>query len=189
MNHIGTKPIETDRLLLRRFTTDDAQDMYQNWASDGEVTKYLTWPAHADVSVTRAVLASWVKEYENDHVYQWAITVKGEGNASIGSIAVVSMEEETGKAQIGYCIGKAWWGRGITAEALSAVIGFLFEQTGANRIEARHDTNNPNSGRVMQKCGMTYEGTLRMSDKNNQGICDTAWYSILKREYESGAKK
>ena len=60
MKHIGTKNIETERLILRRFTLDDADAMYRNWASDDEVTKYLTWPAHSSVDITKMVLADWV---------------------------------------------------------------------------------------------------------------------------------
>jgi ribosomal-protein-alanine N-acetyltransferase len=64
-------------------------------------------------------------------------------------------------AHIGYCIGRKWWHSGITSEALESVIQFLIEEVGLNRIESRHDPRNPNSGAVMKKCGMKYEGTLR----------------------------
>ena len=73
MNKIGTKTIETPRLLLRRFTIDDAEDMYHNWASDPEVTRYLTWPTHADVETTRALLEDWVAKYADGAWFNWAI--------------------------------------------------------------------------------------------------------------------
>ena len=85
--------------------------------------------------------------------------------------------------ETGYCIGRNWWHRGIVSEVLAELIRFFFEEMGVNRIEARHDVNNPNSGAVMRKCGMKYEGTMRQSDWNNQGICDTCWYSILRSDY------
>ena len=69
------------------------------------------------------------------------------------------------------------------SEALEAVLDFLFEEVGFNRIESRHDPHNPHSGDVMRKCGMTYEGTAREADWNNQGLCDTAHYAILRREW------
>jgi ribosomal-protein-alanine N-acetyltransferase len=68
------------------------------------------------------------------------------------------------------------------SEALKAVMDFFFDEVGANRIESRHDPNNPHSGMVMKKCGMKYEGTMRMADRNNQGICDACWYALLKLE-------
>ena len=66
------------------------------------------------------------------------------------------------------------------SEALKAVMDFLFDEVGFNRLESRHDPNNPNSGKVMVKCGMKYECTMQRSDWNNQGICDASWYALLK---------
>ena len=180
MKHLGTLELNTCRLRLRRFTLADAHAMFSNWASDPEVTCFLTWPAHQNEGVSRWVLESWLSEYEKENYYQWAIEYEGQ---PVGSISVVSANDSVETVQIGYCIGKRWWHKGITSEALEAVIKFFFEEVGVNRVEARHDSNNPNSGAVMRKCGMKYEGTLRQSDRNNQGICDACWYSILRSEY------
>lgn len=181
MKHLGTQTIETPRLLLRRFTLEDAPAMYRNWASDPEVTKYLTWPTHESVTVSRQVLTDWVDQYENDTFYQWAIVLKETGEP-IGSIGVVEQNQRAKLAHVGYCIGRNWWHRGITSEAMKAVMDFLFDQVGVNRVESRHDPRNVNSGAVMRKCGMQYEGTLRQSDWNNQGICDASWYALLAQE-------
>ncbi len=180
MKHIGTQILETQRLILRRYKTSDAEAMYRNWASDDEVTKFLTWPTHSNVEITRHLLEEWVESYANTETYHWAITVKDNGDEPIGDIAVVGIKDKVAVAHIGYCIGKNWWNKGITSEALMAVRDFLFDIVGVNRIEARHDSNNPNSGKVMQKCGMKYEGMLRQSDWNNQGICDACYYGLLK---------
>lgn len=183
MNHVGTKTLKTQRLTLRKFTLDDANAMFHNWASDPEVTKFMTWPAHTDVGITRMVIESWVKEYDREDYYQWAIEFEGE---PIGSISVIYTDAKTRKSEIGYCIGRNWWHRGITSEALAAVMELLFKEVGVNRIQARHDTNNPHSGGVMRKCGMTYEGTLRQEARNNQGIVDSCIYGILRNEYFNG---
>lgn len=180
MKHCGTKRLETERLILRRFVQEDAAAMYCNWASDPQVTKYLTWPAHSSQQVSQKVIGDWVKAYADDSYYQWAITLKSCGEEPIGSISVVGMREDIAMMHIGYCIGRAWWHQGITSEALKAVMDFLFDEVGANRIESRHDPRNPNSGRVMTKCGMAYEGTLHSADWNNQGICDACYYALLK---------
>lgn len=181
LTHKGTKELTTNRLILRRFTADDAEAMYRNWASDDEVTKYLTWPAHASVEISEMVIADWLENYERDDYYQWAIVYEGE---PIGSIAVVSQSDKIEKAEIGYCMGKNWWHKGIMSEALGAVMDYLFTEVGMQRIESRHDPRNPHSGGVMRKCGMTYEGTQRRADRNNQGICDANHYAILKEEYK-----
>lgn len=182
MKHLGTETILTERLILRRFTVEDDRAMYDNWASDPEVTKYLTWPAHSCVGVTRRILEDWVGHYGEKNFYQWAITEKELGDSPIGCIGVVSQREDLELAHIGYCLGRNWWHRGIMSEALQAVMDYLFDEVGMRRLESRHDPNNPNSGAVMRKCGMKYEGTLRQSDRNNQGICDVCWYGLLKSE-------
>lgn len=181
MRHLGTRELETARLGLRRFTLEDAQAMFDNWASDEEVTKYLTWSAHGSVEVSRSVLENWTAAYANEDHYQWAIVPKELGQP-IGSIGVVSHDDRVEMVHIGYCIGRPWWHRGYMSEALKAVMDFLFDEVGVRRIESRHDPNNPNSGAVMRKCGMKYEGTLRQSDRNNQGICDASWYGLLREE-------
>lgn len=183
MKHLGTKTIETQRLILRQFILEDSEIMFRNWASDPEVTKYLTWPAHGSVEVSRRVLSDWCSHYGEADYYQWAIVPKELGEP-IGSIAVVRSNDQAQWVEIGYCIGKQWWRQGFVSEALKALIGFFFDQVGVGRVQARHDPRNPGSGAVMRKCGMTCEGTLRRADVNNQGICDECVYSILREEYD-----
>jgi ribosomal-protein-alanine N-acetyltransferase len=183
LNHKGTITIETSRLILRRARTEDAEAMFRNWANDSEVTKYLTWPPHESVELTRTLLEKWSAEYEKEDYYHWMIVLKEIGEP-IGSL-LVSTVGRAQSAHIGYCIGKRWWHRGIMSEALQAVIDFLFSKVGYHRIESMHDPNNPNSGAVMRNCGMQYEGTGRQSDRNNQGICDASYYAILRSEWET----
>ena len=182
MEHKGTVRLETSRLILRRFTSEDALPMFCNWASDGEVTRFLTWPAHKDAEESGRIIADWCKAYEAPDYYQWAIELK-ERKEPIGSISAVKTDDRTGSVTIGYCIGRRWWRQGITSEALWEVIRFFFEEVGMNCINACHDPRNPNSGRVMRSCGMTLEGTWRAGGVNNQGVCDETWYSILRSEY------
>lgn len=73
---------------------------------------------------------------------------------------------------------------GITTEAFQRLIPFFFDEVGVNRIESMHDPNNPASGKVMQHCGLVYEGTLRQADRNNQGLCDAAYYGLLREDYD-----
>lgn len=183
MNHLVTRTIETERLILRRFSKDDAQAMFDNWASDAEVTKFMTWPPYQSVEGVACYLEFVENSYANGDLH-WAIELKEIGEP-VGAISVVSVNEAVKSVEIGYGIGRNWWHSGITSEAFAAVIKFLFENTDVNRIEAKHDTRNVNSGRVMNKCGLKYEGTLRRAGLNNQGVCDSAVYSILREEYEN----
>ena len=182
MKHTGTVRLETKRLILRRFRPEDAEAMYRNWASDSEVTRYLTWPAHLSAEESAGILRQWEALYADDRYYQWAIVPKDSGDRPVGSMAAVQVNDGLSSVEIGYCIGRPWWHQGITSEALQAVMDFFFDRVGAERIEARHDPRNPRSGMVMKKCGMKYEGTMRRADRNNQGICDKCCWALLKDE-------
>lgn len=182
MKHKGTMEIETDRLVLRKFIARDANAAFRNWTSDEKVTEFLRWPTHKNIGITERVLNDWIAKYDALDFYQWAIVPK-ELNEPVGTISVVDMDERTEKIHIGYCIGSKWWHSGYTSEAFAAIIPFFFEQVEAKRIESQHDPENPNSGRVMTKCGLIYEGTLRKADWSNKGIVDACMYGMLASDY------
>lgn len=181
MNPCGTKLLETPRLILRPFGHGDAQAMFDTWASDPEVTRFLTWPTYTSVEVTRRVLTDWISRYGDNTYFNWGITLKP-ARAVVGNIAVVSLHEDTKAADVGYCLGRAYWGKGIMTEALRAVLDFLFDEVGLNRVAAYHDVRNTGSGRVMEKAGMKREGVLRAAGRNNSGICDEVWYATVKSD-------
>lgn len=181
--HIGTQNLETPQAILRRITLDDAEDMFRNWASDPEVTRYLTWHPHQDISVSKEIISSWLEELKSDSCYKWCIQSKESGQV-IGSIDIVHLDEHLECATMGYCLSRAYWGKGIMTESLIAVEDFLFAKVGLNRVEACHHVDNPASGRVMQKSGMKFEGIKRHGIKDNQGrFCDIAVYAILKSDW------
>ncbi len=182
MNHCGTKTIETERLLLRAFRESDVEAVFRNWTSDERVTEFLCWETHTDISETEQVLSEIIEQSKNPDFYNWAIVLKEIGEP-IGTINVLGHNDKVGMVHISYMVGSKWWHKGITTEALRAIIPFLFNEVGANRIEARYDPENQHSGNVMKKCGFTYEGTLRQADFGNKGIIDAAMYSLLKSEW------
>lgn len=182
MNHKGTITLETERLILRRFSMDDAGAMFRNSLSDPKVPIYMTWKTYESVDAVRNYITSVIDKYEYPSQYHWVIVVKGLGEP-IGSIGVTRYNNETRCVDIGYSIGSKWWHQGYTSEALQRLVRFFFEEVHAKRIEAQHDIRNPNSGAVMQKAGLRYEGTFRQSEHNNQGIHDSAHYAILADDY------
>ena len=182
LDHKGTKVIETPRLILRRFTMEDVEPMFLGWASDEEVCRYMTWPPHENVEVTRALLTRWTASYGGEDYYNWAIVLKGSTPELIGNISVNRIREDIGEATMGYCMSRAHWGKGIMTEALTTIIDFFFDEVGFNRIMADHDANNPASGRVMKKSGMRFEGTARQGGWNNRGIIDLCRWAILKSD-------
>ena len=188
MEHKGTVRIETPRLILRQFSMDDTDAAFRNWESDDMVTEYLRWTTMHSIHETENVMREWVDNYADKSFYQWAIVPKDLGEP-IGTISVVGMDEKTEKVHIGYCIGSKWWKQGYTSEAFSAIIPFFFQTVKVNRIESQHDPNNPNSGKVMKKCGLKYEGTLKKADWNNKGIVDACMYGLVADDYFNTIKE
>ena len=183
MNHQGTKTLETPRLILRKFEDGDEKAAFANWTGDEKVTEFLRWKTHTELSMTEQIIRDWTEKSEKPDFYHWAIVPKELGEP-IGTISAENKNDSLGILHVGYCIGSRWWHRGIMSEAFSAVISYLFGEVGANRIESQHDPDNPHSGGVMKKCGLTYEGTLRKADISNRGVVDACMYSILKEEWE-----
>ena len=144
--------LETERLILRPFAVEDAKEMFSNWASDPEVTKYVTWNPHENVEVTKVLLESWVKQYEKPERLNFAIVLK-ENNELIGGIDIVGyLGGVHGTPIIGYVISKKYWGKGITTEACKRVLEYLF-LLGYQEVRIDAEVDNIASNRVIQKCG------------------------------------
>ncbi|MCB2313006.1 GNAT family N-acetyltransferase [Clostridium tagluense] len=179
LTHKGTQQIETERLILRRFKLSDAEYMYKNWATDSEVFKFFSKDPHSELSETEQVVKDWINTYAYDNCYNWAIELKEIGEI-IGQISLMSLKDKYYSCDVAYNIGRLFWGKEITVEALKAVIIYMVKEIGINRIEAKHNTLNPASGRVMQKAGMKLEGIMRQVKINKNGcFYDLALYSIL----------
>ena len=179
----GTVRLETEKLILRQFTEADAESVYRNWASDPEVTRYLTWPTHTCVEMSRWYMDFCVASYEVPSTFQWGIELKETGEL-IGNISVVHLDPESETAELGWVLGRSYWGRGIMPEAARKVIDFLFDEVGVSVIRAEHDVLNPKSGRVMQKLGMTREIPDPPDKPNNNGMAKLAGYRISRKEFE-----
>lgn len=158
MNRLGTKILTTERLLLRPFRESDAEEVFENWAHDPEVTKYLTWTPHKSVEETRDVLKAWEAQYQSPDTYHWAIAFGGE---LIGDITLLCVTEWLETGTVGYCMMKKFWGKGIMTEAFREVLRFAFEEVELRRVQGAHAKANVGSSRVMEKCGLRYEGMRR----------------------------
>jgi len=157
--------------------------MFSNWANDMDVCRFMRWTPHKDKEESRDILNGWLEAYSRESFYQWAITLKT-SKEPVGAIALAVINEYDLCGDIGYCIGKKHWGRGIVTEALKAVLNFAFTSVGFNRIEAYHSINNPASGKVMQKAGMTFEGMAKQKYRSITGFEDSNMYSIIKEDFD-----
>lgn len=183
MNHIGTKELVTDRLLLRKIRFEDDRDMFEQWASDPRVTRYLTWSAHQSIEDTRRIIEMWLKDIHEPNVYRWVIELKSIGKV-IGTIDLVNVDSRHRCGTFGYCLSANYWNQGIASEALKAMLTYLFEEGDFHRIEASHLIENGASGRVMIKCGMILDGIRRKKFFGHDGeFHDLVNYGILKDEF------
>ena len=147
--------LETERLNLRLIRPSDAEHIYRTWASDPEVTRYLTWQTHESPEDTRKIVDMWVSEYEKEDTCRWGIERKSDG-VLMGMIDAVGFRN--GVPAIGYCLGRAYWNNGYMTEALKAVISELFTE-GFDAVTIEAVVENIGSNRVIEKAGFIFTGT------------------------------
>lgn len=148
LNHRGTRPIKTERLLLRAVKKEDYKDMYL-YTKKEEVSRYVSWNVHKSSEETKALCEMWAGEYENPDRYNWAIVLNGR---VIGSIDIVKIVGSS--AVIGWQLDSDFWNKGIMTEAAAAVRDYMFLEVGIDALFASFIKENAGSGRVMAKIGM-----------------------------------
>ncbi|QIN78004.1 GNAT family N-acetyltransferase [Rubrobacter marinus] len=177
----GPPRLETERLILRALTPDDAAAVFA-YASDPEVARYMSFETHRSLGDAEAFLDLTMGRYGSGDAPDWGLVYKGDGRL-IGTAGFVAWEREHARAEVGYILHRDYWGRGLVAEALAAMISYGFEKLDLNRIEARCFAENAASARVMEKAGMTYEGTMRQREFLKGAYRDMKLYAILKDEH------
>ncbi len=174
--------LQTERLLLRRMRLGDAEDMYE-YARQTEVTRYLLWSPHPDISHTRDYLRYIASRYATGSFYDWAMVLKSNGKM-IGTCGFTSFDAPHDSAEIGYVLNPAWRGMGLAPEAVQAVLAFGFERLLLHRIEARFMEGNAASLRVMEKVGMRFEGYQRESMLVKGSYRTIGCCALLSSEYQ-----
>lgn len=182
----GTEPandppaLETERLVLRAMTPGDAEAVFA-YASDPEVSRYTIWETHRTIEDSKAFLKSVAGKYGSGGEPDWGIVYKGDRRL-IGACGFVNWSREHDRAEVGFTLHRGYWGRGLAAEAVRALIRFGFERMRLNRVEARCIAENTVSARVMHKAGMTCEGTLRRREFVKGAYRDMKLYAVLAGE-------
>ena len=186
MIDLGTKRLETDRLILRRFELDDVEELfYHGYITDEVMAKDLSWNPCKTIEEQKVIIADWYEKYKNQDFYKWLIETK-DTHELIGGIDVCNIYKDPRKnyGEVGYCISSKHWNKGYATEALRKVLEYLLIECDFHLVEAHYAAYNPASGRVMEKAGMKYDGKLRERrfDKNNNVYTSQIYYSILKDE-------
>lgn len=150
--------MQTERILLRPWTEDDAQDLFR-YAADAEVGSRAGWAPHRTVEESLGIIRT---VFHNPTT--WAIVLK-ETDEAIGAIGYgpscdCALPAREGEPTVGYWVGRPYWNRGICTEALQLMVGYVREHTSIPSLVSGHFTDNPASGRVMEKCGFVATGEI-----------------------------
>lgn len=184
MIDLGTKTLETDRLILRRFEHKDIEELfYHGYITDEVMAKNLSWEPCKTLEEQTKLIDSWIKQYDNLDFYKWLIELK-DTHELIGGIDVCNLYKRKNYGEVGYCIGSKYWNNGYATEALRRVIEYLLLECDFHLVEAHYAGYNPASGRVMQKAGMKKDGELRERrlDIETGIYTPQIYYSIIKEE-------
>ncbi len=184
LTHLGTNTIETERLILRRFEYSDDEAMLKYWIADEKIQSMYSEPVYTTQAEVKALLNKYISSYENRDYYRWAIIEKNLGEC-IGQIAYFLVDNKNHFAEIEYCIGSDFQCRGYATEAAKAVIAYGFDRINLHKVQICTKTINKASKRVIEKCGFTYEGTLRDYFYMNGEYIGRLYFSMLQDEYEN----
>ena len=173
--------LETERLILRKMTLEDTQDIFE-YASDLDITTYVTWEPHKSIADAISFINSMNQRYEKVGLSEWGLVYR-ENNKFIGTCGYMWWRPDHARAEIAYALSRKFWNQGLVTEAVKEIIKFGFEKMMLNRIEARCFLENIASEMVMQKVGMKFEGIQREGLFTKGKYHDLKVYSILRREY------
>lgn len=189
VTHVGTKTITTERLILRRFEYSDIDSMLRNWIADEQTQWDYGEPYYPTADAVRKLFdTKYIISYSRNDYYRWAVIEKESGEC-IGQIAYFTVDSDNQHGEIEYVIGPEFQGRGYATEMTKAVIKFGFEEVNFHRIEIDCRTQNEASRRVIEKCGLTYEGTFRDFFWRKDHFEGRRVYSVLRQEYEADKQK
>ncbi len=149
--------IESARLVLRIPTPADAAAIFNSYARDTEVLRYLTWQPHQNIQETEAFLSDCTAAWDGNTRFPYLITLKESGEV----IGMIEMRINGFKADVGYVLSRRYWGKGMATEALRNLVDWALRQESIHRVWALCDVDNPASARVLEKVGMQREGILR----------------------------
>ncbi len=184
LTHIGTQVIETERLILRPFQYSDDDAMLKYWIADEKIQSMYSEPVYSTKEDVKGLLDKYIGSYKKDDYYRWAVIDKA-NNECIGQIAYFLVDNKNHFAEIEYCIGSDFQCRGYATEATKAVIDYGFNKINLHKVQICTKTINKPSKRVIEKCGFTYEGTLRDYFYMNNQYIGRLYFSILREEYEN----
>ncbi|MBW8905275.1 MAG: GNAT family N-acetyltransferase [Betaproteobacteria bacterium] len=149
--------VETLRLHLRRPVAADAEPIFQTYAQDREVTRYLVWVPHTSIDTTKKFIAVCEDRWMSSVAFPYVITRKEDGHL----LGMIEIRPDGHRAGVGYVLARAYWGNGFMPEAIAALVKITLRPPTIYRMEATCDVENKASMRALEKSGFSQEGLLR----------------------------
>jgi len=178
-----TKTITTGRLILRPPHPSDADALFA-MHSDPEVMRYFSEPPWQDCERAARQIADDAEAFEKEEFFRFAIALKATG-AYLGSCTLHAVHRQNRRAEIGYALGRPYWGQGYMHEALTALLEYAFVERDLNRLEADIDPLNIGSANALLRLGFKQEGYLPERWIVGGHVSDSALYGLLRREWEA----
>jgi ribosomal-protein-alanine N-acetyltransferase len=172
--------LETERLILRKFTPEDATDVY-NLRSNPEAMRYIGKSLLRSVEEAEKLIAFYLKNISENISITWGISLKGEGGRVIGTIGYHTIDKDHYRAEIGYMIHPDLWGKGYMNEAISVLLQCGLNDLGFHSIEAKVNPENEKSCKILLKHGFVKEAHFKENFYFEGKFQDTAIYSIVKK--------
>ena len=177
MTYGKIRELQTRRLILRKLRMEDVYEYYERLFGDADVSRYMLFEPHQDISESLESLQRKLDKYEQETFYCWGVTRKEE-DSLIGLVELLRFDEQSSSCSFVYMLGCNYWNLGYGSEVLTAVFRFAFEELGVERITADHMSANPASGGAMRKAGMTHVGTLAGKYEKHGRRYDAEMYEI-----------
>lgn len=184
MRYAPFHELRTPRLCLRKLQLEDAPCFFTQLGGNEQVAKSMMWIPHQTLSESEASIRKALQRYESGQFYRWAITLR-ESGALIGIIDLLRFDEESSTCSFAYMLSPDHWNKGYGTEAVKEVFSFAFRELEMEVITADHFADNPASGAVMRKAGMTRIGVTAAKYEKQGTLHDAVYYRISKEEWES----
>jgi len=175
-----TTELQTERLYLRKMKLSDSPSLFKTW-SDPDVTKFMNINCFTEENQAKDMIKLLDELSQDNKAIRFSI-IKIESNEIVGSCGYDSLDFENAKAEIGFDIARAFWGKGYAPEAVDSLLNYAYSSLKLNRVEAKVEPENVNSIKVLQKLNFTLEGTLRQYERVNGKFIDVSIYSKLKTD-------
>lgn len=182
MRYVEFMNLYTPRLCLRKLDRSDVPLYYARLGSSADVTKYMLFSPHSDISESACSIERTLRRYAEGKCYRFCIALK-ESNELIGVIEPLRFDEDKSSCSFAYMLGRDFWGQGYGTEALGAVLDFLFRDMELALVQADHMESNAASGAVMRKAGMTYQGTISGAYEKDGVLHNAPQYAITRSQW------